>query len=204
MIVNGVDLIAAECRVCENFKRDGFFEPYSHDVWVSECSPGKVAIDIGAYTGVYAIAAAKAGAIAVAYEPNPVVYARLKENVQRNGVTVECHKAAVSDVSGTVPFWFKFDMTSAGRLSEKAGYRETTTKAVLLSEPRPVSVIKLDVEGAELLALRGAEPILRRDRPVVIAEALSVGKQDALAKFMASLGYSFTVADRRNLVFRHG
>ena len=36
--------------------------------------------------------------------------------------------------------------------------------------PRPVSFIKLDVEGAEGLALRGARDLLRTDRPRVLAE----------------------------------
>ena len=36
--------------------------------------------------------------------------------------------------------------------------------------PRPVSFIKIDVEGAEPQALRGASQLLREDRPVVISE----------------------------------
>ncbi|MFS8085747.1 MAG: FkbM family methyltransferase, partial [Acidobacteriota bacterium] len=35
---------------------------------------------------------------------------------------------------------------------------------------RPVSFIKIDIEGAEPLALRGAAEILHADRPVILSE----------------------------------
>lgn len=203
MIVNGVDLIESECRVCVNQKRDGHFEPSSFRVWLEECKPGKVALDIGSYTGVYAIGAAKAGAIAVAYEPNPVVFARLLENIASNNVKVDARQKAAFHSDGQVEFYYRFDMTSAGRLTAKDGYHRTMVKAELIREDRPVSVVKVDVEGSEVVVLTGLEPVLKRDRPVVIAESLSPGKQEKLDKFMNSLGYTGQSADRRNIVYRH-
>jgi hypothetical protein len=35
---------------------------------------------------------------------------------------------------------------------------------------RPVHFIKIDVEGAELLAFRGAKELLKQDRPVILSE----------------------------------
>ena len=39
-----------------------------------------------------------------------------------------------------------------------------------LDLPRPVSFIKADIEGAEPLAFRGADALLRADRPVILSE----------------------------------
>lgn len=46
----------------------------------------------------------------------------------------------------------------------------TTIDAILAEEPRPVPFLKLDLEGADLLALRGATATLRDRRPVVAFE----------------------------------
>jgi hypothetical protein len=35
---------------------------------------------------------------------------------------------------------------------------------------RPISFIKIDIEGAEPLALRGAQDLLRADRPLILSE----------------------------------
>ena len=35
---------------------------------------------------------------------------------------------------------------------------------------RPVALIRIDVEGAEPQAMRGAERLLREDRPVILSE----------------------------------
>jgi len=40
----------------------------------------------------------------------------------------------------------------------------------MLALPRPVSFIKADIEGAEPLAFRGADALLRSDRPVILSE----------------------------------
>jgi hypothetical protein len=40
----------------------------------------------------------------------------------------------------------------------------------MLALPRPISFIKADIEGAEPLAFRGADALLRSDRPVILSE----------------------------------
>ena len=42
---------------------------------------------------------------------------------------------------------------------------------------RPINFIKIDIEGAELLALMGAKMILQEDRPLILAEVNPVQLQ---------------------------
>lgn len=56
-----------------------------------------------------------------------------------------------------------------------------------LSLPHSVRLVKVDVEGHELQALRGMEALLRRDHPVLIVE----GSDDDVAEYLGRLGYGF-------------
>jgi FkbM family methyltransferase len=54
-----------------------------------------------------------------------------------------------------------------------SGHETRPVRLIALDEyplPRPISFIKLDVEGAEPQALRGAARVLREDRPVILSE----------------------------------
>lgn len=59
-----------------------------------------------------------------------------------------------------------------------------------------VSFLKIDVEGAELFVLQGAERILRESRPVILFEVLDQTQEYGYSQrevfdFLSSLGYSF-------------
>lgn len=201
MQVHGVSLIDDGDRVVAGVLSKGEFEPESMAVWKAALVPGHVAIDVGAYTGLYAISAAQAGCVAVAYEPNPHAFKRLQENIRRNKVKVECHPQAVSDRKGKAAFWFKHDLTSAGRLKHRENAKRIDVETVVLSEPRKVCAIKADIEGAEFDALRACRALLERDRPLVIAEALNDTARAELVGYMKAVGYQFRQADVRNLIF---
>lgn len=202
MRVYGVELIEHEDRVVFNYRRDGEFEPVSMAAWKAAIVKGDVAIDVGSYSGLYAIAAAKLGASAIAYEPNPNMFRRLRDNVASNNVSVDCRRKAVSDKTETRDFYTRHNMTSAGRFTFRKDSQQIQVECEPLSELRKVCAIKIDVEGAEIFVLRGALDIIKRDRPLVIAEALKDKERDELTAFMGELGYSYTRADKHNLIFR--
>ncbi len=89
-------------------------------------------------------------------------------------------------------------IASSGSPTPLEHRRTRVTKVQLdaLDMPRPISFIKLDIEGAEGLALRGAKELLLADRPRVLAEInpeqlLKVSGQNAggLIAEMAGLGF---------------
>ena len=161
----------------------------------AELSPGDVFYDIGAHGGVYTLTylAHCEGGQVHAFEPMPE---ELIENLRLNGRGIECvHAVALGDSSGSVR------MTTRQRSSnhiDAAGERAVPMVRIDdyaaehgLPDPR---WIKIDIEGMELPALRGAEKLLRRAQPVVICEINALFNRfgttlPAFFDTMASLGY---------------
>ncbi len=138
--------------------------------------PGDSVIDIGANFGIYTVALAglvgPAGRV-LAVEASSRAFGVLQHNVTLNGLkNVDLIQAAASDQEGQVTF-FIADDPSRSSLAAGSGTKEEVRAVRLdsLSVPRPVGFIKIDVEGAEPLALRGAEGILRADRPIIQFES---------------------------------
>ena len=159
------------------------FEQVSREMWAAMVVPGTIAFDVGAYSGMYAIAAAKLGAHAIAVEPNPNMQQRILDNAQRNGVTVDLIKAGASDKDGKAQLLF-YEPTScmgsfdprdpvSNPVSSPSRWVETKRMDNMARPPRlRVSAIKMDVERHEVEAIKGAKNILTYDRPALLVEVL--------------------------------
>ena len=127
--------------------------------------PGGTVLEGGAHLGFVTVHAARAagpGGRVVVFEPNPAVHGVLRENLAANGVSdrVEVIAKALGEASGTARFFVRADESS---LYEPSGEAETTEVDVVRADELldgPVDVVKLDVEGAEVAALRGMERLL--------------------------------------------
>ncbi len=139
-----------------------------------------VVIDGGANIGLFSLLAAAtvgpSGRV-IACEPSPRTMALLNANANLNGFDViERHEVALSDQPGTASF-VVFDNASGlasfapGLDGGKVIEVNTATLDDLTARlSAPVAVLKLDVEGAEVKALRGARSMLGRDLPLVLLE----------------------------------
>lgn len=142
-------------------------------------------IDGGAHAGLYALTMARLvgpwGSVH-AFEPVEQHVAWLEQGVDESGVrdVVRIVRAALSSSRGRARLVCPAGIcnSNVARLlgpDERgpSSWRVDTVPTVAIDEvdvPRPVSFIRLDVEGAEALALEGADRVLHEDRPVVLAE----------------------------------
>ena len=176
---------------------------------------GGVFVDIGANIGWFSIKAAEkvgpAGHV-YAFEPRPDSCAALRRSVAENGFDqiVSVYNVALADQAGTLAIGWERDSDNPGGTWLIANDRvdammsETThakhrVDAVRLDDaidPPRIDMVKIDVEGAEFRALRGAEALLRRYRPIILTEIsfsllplCSDSTADAYLDWLLSLGY---------------
>jgi FkbM family methyltransferase len=109
-----------------------------------------VVLDGGANIGVFSIRAAQTAHHVYAVEPDPVNFDFLVKNIHLNGTTnVTPIRAILSDQDGTA---FLEGDGEVAHLSNRGRKVNTLTVKSALAR-QSASVIKLDIEGAELLAL---------------------------------------------------
>lgn len=156
---------------------------------------GAVVWDVGANVGVFSFAAAvlagtKGSVLAIEADIWLAQLLRRSAALPANaGLNVNVLPVAISDRDGVTSFVIAKRgrasnfLQAAGGWSQAGGVRELVSvptlslDTLLDSQPSP-GVVKIDVEGAEMLVLNGASRLLREVRPVLYLE---VGDQHATA-----------------------
>ena len=167
--------------------------------------PDSVVWDVGANVGIFTFCAAwlARGGQVVAIEPDMWLAGLLRRSsrLPKNAVqNVSVVPVAAADRNGIAEFVIARRgrasnyLATAGGWTQAGGEREriyvpTLTLDTLLESFRPPTFLKIDVEGAEILALRGANRILHEIRPLIYIE---VGREnaDAVARLFAAADYN--------------
>ena len=154
----------------------GCWEPGVTEVIADGLAPGDVFIDIGANVGYYSLlAASRVGTEGMVYavEASPAIFAMLASNVERNRCrNVASVNCAVSNTSGECDIYMAPDRnlghsTIIASVAAADGHSlEARVRCAPLSELVPrdellrARFIKIDIEGAERLALEGIAPLM--------------------------------------------
>ena len=189
-------------------------EPETIQWLESNVRPGDVFYDVGANVGAYslvadAIAGCKATIIAV--EPSFATFAQLNHNVFLNQaserITPLC--VALSSAMGTASFHYS-DLSSGSAFhslttttGDGASLRVLTVTMDDLVErfslPAP-NLLKVDVDGAEIAAMRGADGVLARStlRSILIELDQSLAETADLVRQLEQFGFVESSRHRRH------
>ena len=200
--------------MCRAIAVSGLYEPRVMLAMQAALPKGGTFIDVGANMGVLTLFGAHcvgATGSVHAFEPSPRDFKRLCDNIALNDIerVVTANESALGDKPGAVRFHIADQRRSGlNTLAQMFAYNAediavikipvvTLDQYVTEKKIGRVDLIKLDIEGAELSALKGAREVLARLRPDLILEVLpntllAFGDSvDALEDFLKSFCYSF-------------
>lgn len=148
---------------------------------------GDTFIDVGANLGSYTLLAGKMTKCdVISVEPSPACVKRLKENCKRVGVNSRViNKAVTSRANRSRQQLYLSDSVSCeNSVSETQGLGmkavKNTTIDEILEGVRSVALMKMDIEGYERVALRGADEALRNKIGAIIIEDKSTETESIL------------------------
>lgn len=194
-----------------NLSRWGFYEKEETERIQKIIQPGQCVVDVGANIGYYSLvlAAGVTGTGTVfAYEPHPNNYLLLLENIDQNHfANVMPRNVACSSLAGWM--YLHLSPISSGMhtieesMLERDTYQTTSqleVRTVILDMdlPKgiPVHFMKIDVEGHEVEVLKGAEMLLRLNRPVLMVE---YSASPGVIPFLETLDYEIDCINEKNL-----
>ena len=160
-------------------------------------------IDIGANVGIFSTRYAKHFDKTIAIEANPVTFKLLEANLALQNcqnVTAVCVAASDAPGDSAITIREEGNLGGASILGEDkdaaSGFltipvkMETLETIVQSHEPdRRIDLIKVDVEGHEAAALRGARTLIKRDKPVILYERTSLSDGREIDQILKDCGY---------------
>jgi FkbM family methyltransferase len=183
----------------------GTYEPELQAALHELIPPGAIIYDVGANIGYVSLLLAKAAGIhghVYAFEALPGNVEQWLQNVALNGMEsrLSLYAGAVTDCAGPV----RFLVHASGGMGKAAGsagradqyQSEISVPGISLDEfvygqgNPPPQVVKMDIEGGEVLALPGMRRVLAEARPLMLMELHGPESSRAAWETLTAAGYT--------------
>ena len=196
-----------------------FFEKHNIQEAIKHLNdnPG-IVLDVGANIGTFCceIAAAFPSYTIHAFEPVPLAFSELEDNIKLNEFkNIITHNIGISDNYGLVEGQTPDSKGSFGHITLSEKVEKLRSNSIIHNKTlyevstldsfnfENVSLIKIDVEGMEHEVFLGAVDTIKRCRPVIIFEAWNrdwfYEKRNQLLEFVESLDYTVTTMGDDNI-----
>ena len=177
--------------VAVNILRGGEWQPEIWNALATNLPEGSVLLDVGAHIGYFSMMGArKVGktGLVVAFEPNPDTLITLRQNIKVNEFqNVVVAPVACADREQTLTLFAAPFMNSGASslarnnadLSYENPPKEYSVRGRRIDDVvrelklSRVDAIKMDIEGAEVVALRGAMETMKKFHPKIVVEVVA-------------------------------
>jgi FkbM family methyltransferase len=188
-------LLFREIFVDQSYTRGGFYQP----------RPGDTVVDLGGNIGFFALSMEhpERGARVHSFEPASATRARLQRNVDENalGGLVTAYPYAVSDRPGVVRLkhaalaseFSLFDRKTTREGDEEEARTVSLAGALALTGAGMIDLLKIDIEGAEIEVVEGADAgSWARVRRVVVEyhDIFRPGCRERVTRVLKGQGFS--------------
>jgi FkbM family methyltransferase len=186
----------------------GTYEVELAELIARAVKPGDVCLDVGGWRGFFSGVMALAGAKRVfVFEPLPANAVHILRMLELNSaLAIELIEAAVGDGGGSLDFEVMAE-SSMGKLatssfqmgravSQKISVRVVGVDELIAAGTfEPPAVLKIDVEGAEMLVLQGARRLLASCKPKLFIEAHTPQLAKECSAFLQQFDYDISVLE---------
>ena len=183
------------CR--ENLK---YWESNSREIFAILSLSSRIVFDIGSYTGIYALIAAKSNnkLNVFAFEPNPDLFSALQKNLKLNRIrNSKLEQIALDKEPGSAYLYLNHEVyTSIGSLiqtssaDKKILVQKTTLDHYCKTNTIDyIDLMKIDVEGFETNILQGGLSVIEKSHPIILMEALTKELLEKQFALLSTLGY---------------
>lgn len=212
----------SDCYISRAIWAEGAYEMDETSLFESLMPDARVVVDVGANIGWYTLLGASAlgnRGLVLAFEPEPANFSYLAKSVKANHFdNVRLYDCALSNLEGEVKLYLPRDVINPGDHSINCPPKDSkfvTLRALTLDklaeemQIRQIDVLKLDVQGAEPLVLKGGEKLLRgcMIRHIIVGWTPQVwkGEETLLKEILNSYGilpigkHQVAISDPRTL-----
>lgn len=191
----------------------GRYEPETTKLFKKMVKRGGIIVDIGAHIGYFTRLAAKhvgKKGYVYAFEPDSENRSLLEKNSARYG-NVFVYGAAITDREGRVPFYHVTGSTGCHSTVAQENAERVEVPSITLDGFMQetgigrADIIKIDIEGGEMSALKGMAQTLANKPKLIIeynpaALARSGDRPETLLEHLAARGYTLHAITRSGLV----
>lgn len=178
------------------------------------CKSNSHTIDVGTHKGdiLDVLLQQSPNGMHFGFEPIPLLYQQLQTKYSNNS-NVQLFDYALSNHNGSTTFNYVTSNPSYSGIKKRNYDRkgETDTEIIvqtarlddlLQNRPGRITFIKIDVEGAELDVLKGAEALIKKDQPVIVFEC-GIGGTDMYHNTPTQLFQFFEAQDYAVSLLHH-
>ncbi len=183
--------------------------------------PGTDCIDVGVYRGVYSYEMSKYSKKVHSFEPNPLIFKYINENLKKISNNIDLYNFALSNKNSVLDLKVpirdkKFDkenyeehyLMGRATIHELNNFQDyekfeiTSKKIDDFNFDNEISFIKIDVEGHEIEVIEGGKSIIKKNKPVLLVEIEERHSKKNVhhsIDYINGLGYNSHIYDENDL-----